>query len=74
MTATERNTHGRRRGIMMVRLVRVLVLAVVVFGIAGIGSVSAETFKNGKSALPSMSTSASARTSAERHPGLVRAR
>src|SRR6185369_2001829 len=45
MTATERNTHGRRRGIMMVRLVRVL--AVVVFGIAGIGSVSAETFKNG---------------------------
>jgi len=33
---------------MMVRLVRVLVLAVVVFGIAGIGSVSAETFKNGK--------------------------
>jgi len=46
MTATERNMHGRR-GIMMVRLVRVLILAVVVFGIAGIGSVSAETFKNG---------------------------
>ena len=47
MKSTGQEARGRSHGIIMVRLVKVLVLAVMLFGIAGLGSVSARTFKNG---------------------------
>ena len=47
MESTGQQARERSHGIIMVRLVKVLVLAVMLFGIAGLGSVSARTFKNG---------------------------
>jgi hypothetical protein len=47
MKANERNTSGRAYGTMMLRLIGVLTFAVMLFGVAGIGAVSAQTFKNG---------------------------
>ena len=47
MKASTRNTSGRTYGITMLRLIKVLTFAVMLFGVVGVSAVSAQTFKNG---------------------------
>ena len=48
MKASKRNTRGRASGVLMLRLIGVLTFAVMLFGLVGVGAVSAQTFKGGK--------------------------